>query len=316
MKKNLILLLILLLFINSCKTHKKNFVVVTKPQIKELNYIPYYLKVYEADSLFNEENYQGAYEILDSLFKTYEPVNTLNIGVYDKYIISSFKTKHFEDFKTKVTKAHLDFGGLAPYGSMNDSIYQIAGLSKEDVINLKKEYRSSLNDSLRVKISKMRKEDQEVRKNYNEEGMKFYAKKHEKELDEIFKKYGFPTDKLIGSMLYFDSDSNEEFPRPDVVLIHQGANKDAKEKILPILFNYLKEGKCSPLLYAWVYDKHEIIYNNKQYYNSWDKVQVARDTSLVNRKKNDSIRRTIGLQSLEYDISLEKKRNENIIIID
>ena len=39
------------------------------------NYIPYYLKVYEADSLFLVKNYSLAYDKFDSLFKYYEPIN-------------------------------------------------------------------------------------------------------------------------------------------------------------------------------------------------------------------------------------------------
>ena len=39
------------------------------------NYIPYYLKVYEADSLFLVKKFSLAYEKYDSLFKYYEPIN-------------------------------------------------------------------------------------------------------------------------------------------------------------------------------------------------------------------------------------------------
>lgn len=42
---------------------------------KSLNYIPYYLQVYKADSLYMTKNYKQSYEILDKLFKKYKPLN-------------------------------------------------------------------------------------------------------------------------------------------------------------------------------------------------------------------------------------------------
>lgn len=302
--KVLVLILIpLILF--SCKSN------YTKIGDKKANYIPYYLKIYEADSLFVSNNFEKSYKVLDSLFKIYEPINLLNVYEYNTYIISSFKTKHYENFRNKVIRAYKDFGGLGAYGTMNDSINNIAGLTKQDVISLKQSYRNSLNNSLRLKIIRMEKEDQDVRTvHFSEEGMDFIAKKHEKELEDIFKKHGFPSEKLIGSVVYFNPECKETLAQPYSILIHQSGNKNAKDKILPTLLEYVKKGKCSPFVYANVFDKYEIIYNNKQYYNSWDKVDIAKDTTLINRKRNDSIRKTIGLPRISYDIWLEKKRNE------
>jgi hypothetical protein len=309
MKKIFLLLLTISLIFFSCKSNNLNEKKIVK---KELNYIPYYLKIYEADSLFESNNFEKSYQVLDSLFKVYKPLNTLNIYEYNNYVISSYKTKHFTDFKNKVIKIYKEFGGLGAYGRMKDSILSLSGLTNEDVLNLKQQYRHSLNDSLRLQIIRMEKEDQEVRtSNFSEIGMQDYMKKHEKELDEIFKKYGFPSEDLIGSVTYFNSECKEKLAFPFGILVHQGGNKNAKEKILPILLNYLKTGKCSPFLYANVYDKYELVYNNRQYYNSWEKVNIPIDTTKINRKRNDSIRRTIGLPSIAYDIWLEKKRNED-----
>lgn len=70
MIKHLFLLITVLIFTFSCKS------TYTKIGDKNANYIPYYLKVYEADSLYIVENYEKSFKILDSLFKKYEPVNT------------------------------------------------------------------------------------------------------------------------------------------------------------------------------------------------------------------------------------------------
>ena len=60
MKKTIFLLYVVSITI-SCKS---NF---SKIGDVKSNYIPYYLKVYKADSLYLTKNYQQSYEILDSL---------------------------------------------------------------------------------------------------------------------------------------------------------------------------------------------------------------------------------------------------------
>lgn len=294
-------ILLILVLVCSCKTKSITKQNVLLQAEKEVNYIPYYLKVYEADSLFVIKDYANCYKLLDSLFNEYEPLNTLNVYEYNSYIVSSFKTKQFENFRDKVMKIYKEFGVVGFDRTINDSINSVAGLSNDDIFELNRQYRNSLNDSLRLQILRMSKEDQKVRTTeYSEEGMEFYAKKHEIELDTIFKKYGFPSEKLIGGISYFNYKSDEELVTPFGILVHQGGNKDAKEKILPILLEFVKKGDCSPLIYANVYDKHEAIYNNyKQFYNSFESLSPI-DTTIVNRRRNDSIRRTIGLPSIKY----------------
>ncbi|UPT71848.1 MAG: hypothetical protein M0D53_05970 [Flavobacterium sp. JAD_PAG50586_2] len=77
MKKIIILLFLITIVIVSCKSQNQRE-LVGQPVKHDVNYIPYYLKVYEADSLYIIKEYSKSYSILDSLFKVYPPVN-LNI---------------------------------------------------------------------------------------------------------------------------------------------------------------------------------------------------------------------------------------------
>jgi len=66
--KNIIIVMSVLLLI-SCKSS------YTKIGDKKANYIPYYLKVYEADSLYYAKNYTNYKKELENLFAKYEPIN-------------------------------------------------------------------------------------------------------------------------------------------------------------------------------------------------------------------------------------------------
>ena len=64
MKKITIIALVLIII--SCSSKQK---FISEQNQEPINYIPYYLKVYEADSLFTIKDYQGSCKILDDLFK-------------------------------------------------------------------------------------------------------------------------------------------------------------------------------------------------------------------------------------------------------
>ena len=80
------------------------------------NYIPYYLKVYEADSLFLVKNYSLAYEKYDSLFKYYKPINMPLYFEFENYIkagLLSNKKKNFKnEFKKIVTNYGYTYGNI------------------------------------------------------------------------------------------------------------------------------------------------------------------------------------------------------------
>ncbi len=71
---------------------------------KNSNYIPYYLKVYEADSLFLVKNYSSAYEKYDSLFKYYEPINMPLYFEFENYLKAGLLSDKKKNIKNEFKK--------------------------------------------------------------------------------------------------------------------------------------------------------------------------------------------------------------------
>jgi hypothetical protein len=78
---------------------------------KNANYIPYYLKVNEADSLFLVGNYQKSHKILDSLFQKYEPANTDRFYEYGVYLMSCIMANDTIGLKKKMSYSYKKYGG-------------------------------------------------------------------------------------------------------------------------------------------------------------------------------------------------------------
>lgn len=309
--KNFLLITFLAFVSFSCKTK----VVDANSLKKEINYIPYYLKVYEADSLFITNNFEKSYQILDSLFQKYEPLEMENYYEYSNYIASSVMSGHVDGLDEKIKKGYLNFGGfgfLHPQGyEIRQKIAKISKLSMDEKNLYKKECSKKINLALRKEIDIMDDEDQSVRmKNLNEEGMTFFREKHREQLEKIMTTYGYPNYQLIGSMNYQDENWSSLKPIKVVTLfLHQ--DPDFQDKYLPVLLKKLKEGKCSPDDYASIYDKSLWkkslkLNNEKQLYGTFPNL------ALDNPQKIDSIRKSIGLPKLGYEMRRVKKLSTKI----
>jgi hypothetical protein len=284
---------------------------------KDLNYIPYFLKMYEADSLFLTNNFQKSYEILDALFKEYKPQDSQGFYEYGNYIASSVMSGHLEGIDEKIRYAYKNFGGVnishKDFFDLKDSIFKKTTVNKEELNILKANYISHLNLELRKKIETMLEEDQSVRfkKDKDLEGMTFYQKKHKPELEKIFAEFGYPSERIIGS----ENDS-EKSAEISIVLVHQ--KPEDKQKWLPILLENVKKGAIMPSIYSFIYDKMTWDFSEesdpRQYYGSFHKNfdTVEFSPPLINPKKTDSIRKSIGLFHTGYDIWRNKKINNNL----
>jgi len=304
-----IIFFFLIMLVISCKSYYTNI------GDKKANYIPYYLKVYEADSLYLTNNFQRSYEILDSLFKKYEPIDMENYNEYSTYIITSALTGHTDSIDIKFKKIVSDFGGIGishpdreSIFTKVDSVFNINGITKEKFIAYKEEYTKKINLELRKRIKKMLIEDQSVRTNYDQKGMDFFQEKHRIEIEDIISKYGYPNYKVIGTMGFYQNESDESFGPISFKTIFLHQSEQMKAKYLPMLFYNLKNGKCLPEEYASIYDKKmwgETAKMNKpmQLYGSFS------DVVLADSLKINSLRKSIGLPSLEY----EKWRNNKVL---
>ena len=93
-----------LLFLISCKSN------YTSVGSKNANYIPYYLKVYEADSLYLVGNYERSYHILDSLFDKFEPLNMTLYFEYESYVKTSVILNKNVNSKSQICSLIEKFG--------------------------------------------------------------------------------------------------------------------------------------------------------------------------------------------------------------
>lgn len=300
MKKVGLALLILILITISCKTKS---IVVEKSSKKETNYIPYYLKVYEADSLFLVNDFERCFKILDSVFKIYKPLNMEGWYEYSVYLSSAVMSGHTNNIDEKVKYGFLNFGGISSFHPqsfiLESKVITASGLSKQEIEALKKKYLEKLNLTLRNKIIKMKKEDQYVRiEKYSDTGMVFFSKKHNTELINIFKQYGYPNHLLVGSDNYFEDSADIK-----TILMHQIQNESVVKELLPLLLNYVELGVCDPSVYAAVYDKEMWQKKDLQFYGTFpnNEKNIYNYPSLINPSKIDSTRKTIGLPSLKYN---------------
>lgn len=287
----------------SCKTKRipdKGNATVVEP---ELNYIPYYLTMYKADSLFLMDDFKGSYRLLDSLFKIYPPLDTDNYVEYSIYLNSAVMSGHVEDIDAKVRYGYTHFGGIVTLHKNSYEMYQAVNkatnLNEADIVKLKQNYANSLNPELRARLSKMFEEDQEIRLNGGSyDDMAVIDERNQIELEDIFKEYGYPANSLIGTSSAYDMPGVRI--RPVILLLHQ--SNEFKIKYLPILFDYVKKGKCDPETYASVYDKLMIETGKNQYFGSFRSSSGGPDdiSPVSNPMKLDSIRASIGLPPIKY----------------
>lgn len=210
----------------SCKSN------YTRIGEKKANYIPYYLKAYEADSLCLVGNYQRSYEILDSLFKKYEPANMNNVNEYSTYIACCVMTGNTKGIDSKIRKGILKYGSVIRNHPEADTIYsrlfKITKVSKEEMKVLSRKYNKKFDPNLRNRIVRMFNEDQDARipiLNYDK--MNEFQKKHEKEIKEIITQFGYPHQGITGYLLN-EKDDPVSF---NIILFHQ--TTENKKKIYP-----------------------------------------------------------------------------------
>jgi len=304
-QKTILLICSILFVLISCKSS------YTRIGDQNANYIPYYLKVYEADSLFIVGNYQKSYEILDSLFKKYEPVEIEGYYEYSNYVFSAVLSGKNKNLKKIAKKGYINNGDLNAIRvtilKKLDSINAVIGLNKKEIEKYKRFYNKNINWELREQIHQMSKEDQAIRHEDNIDMDKLgkLARIHEKMIVEIFNKYGYPSSKKIG----FGEETLSAF------FLHTDPEDYRVNYLLPKLKDYITKGYEAPSVYASVYDKW-FFFNNKKYYYS-----PPKDHEVFKGAKLDSVRKSIGLPHLKYsdwrsdkfmqEILEYKKQNSN-----
>jgi len=301
MKKIVFVILLGLIF--NCSS-KHNYNIESKKPIAELNYIPYYLKIYEADSLYMVGNYTHCYKVLDSIFKKFTPKNSTLYYEYKTYVKSAYLSNNKYNIKEKLTKLISNFGLERKHiksDSIFNSIFKLSKISENEYSNFRKLYLENINLKLREEILEMTGKDQFYRTEYNGEDL--YKKRHEvdsinqQKLKNIFDKGIYPSEQIIGGFSIDNKDTNILF-----MLLHTRDSVRLKY-FLPKIKEFIRKGECVPIVYGYMVDQYHLYNKRSQVYGTYNIYDVKEEEiPLINQA-----RKKMGLPSFEYEIW---KRNE------
>lgn len=264
-------LLIALLSLTSCKK----------------NYITYYNKVNEADSIYRmANNPKLAVKEYRKIFEEYTPKNQDRIEEYATYI--TLADQYHEDFGGKKSLYQL-ISLVAPYGDEYKKylpLFNKYGIDNPSVEQKITEWKQGLDKKLidSFKIALIR--DQEgrpldtalTRKN---------VEKNAKLLIWTFKNYGFPTPEKIGW-----------FPMPTFISHMVESKKDypfIKDKLL----EYVKSGDFSPRDYARMEDTY--LGSHKKITRYGFNMIPVQDSTQTDRN-----RKSLGIPSMKHSSKIRK----------
>ncbi|MDQ1096461.1 MULTISPECIES: hypothetical protein [Chryseobacterium] len=256
---------------------------------KPLNYITYYNRVNEIDSIYRfEKDTLEAIKQYKKLFKKYPAKNQERI-------------QEFETFITLSDRYHKDFGGkktlykfiplIAPDGDAYKDYLPIFKKYGIDSVEVKKEiadWKKNLNKRLIDSFSIAMIRDQEKR-HVDTAVQAKNVRKNAELLLWTFKNYGFPSVQKIGTMPMHS------------LLTHMNESKKYYPTFKTKLIEYVKSGDCPPLSYAMMFDSYHVNVekgNTIYGYNSFNSVM---DSVQVNRN-----RKSIGLPSLKHSAKIRK----------
>ena len=290
---NYFLILILLSFIIiSCKT-------------RETNYITYYNKVNEIDSIYRiAQRPKLAIKKFRKLFKEFQPKNQERIEEFENYIYLS--DKYQENFGGK-KNLYKFITLIAPYRNAYQEhlpLFKKYGIDSLEAVNKTDLWVRSREKVLMDSITTLFIRDQEGRRL----DINISARndlKNAKLMKWIFDNYGYPSLQKVG---VFGND--DVFLPMSTFFSHMSASQDYPyfEKKLK---RYLEMGDCSPREYSTMVDRYHLqVLKDKILYGSYIGIDGISDTIQVNKN-----RKSIGLPSLKHNKIITKdflkKLNKN-----
>lgn len=306
MKKYLFLTIASFVWLIGCKTSKSKVETAdgfTRVGDKNANYIPYYLKVTEADSLHIVGEYKRSFEILDSLFKKYEPLNQSAYIEYVTYLKNKVLLKDFDRVDMLLKNCIQNYGYKVEYVLRDTVLKVVIDKSKFTVNDLNgfyKNYGTNLDLEYRNTLENMIENDQRVRLAVpkNPEEWKRVDRENAEAIKLLIAEKGYPSAKKVGGMGFSDKGAN-------VRTLFMHASTQAREDyILELMFDALKKGECAPQDFATHYDKYVLVKGtyggDKVLYGEIRDKKKTLDMLVVNPAKLDSVRKSIGLESFNY----------------
>ncbi len=259
-----------------------------------MNYITYYNKVNEIDSIYRMANKPAqAIKKFKKLFQKYEPKNQELTEEYKTYI--KLADQYHKNFGGKKSLYKLIIL-VAPYPNEYKKLYPLCkkyGIDSLEADQKVVDWKKSLNKRLIDSFSIAMIRDQEGRP----ENIALVNKNIEKNADLFFwtfEHYGFPDGQKIGRL-----GNNDIFIAMPTLLSHMIGSKKYPE-FRKKLFEYVKSGNCSPQEYALMSDTYDYYRNTAVRYslrnNNEDSVRINRN------------RKSIGLPSIKHSSKIRKDK--------
>lgn len=314
MKKNKMKSIQLLFLLISIHLMGQKTIENTEKQTDNKSYIPYFLKCYEADSLYFAKNYEKSFQILDSLFQEYEPKNSFTIYEYETYVKSSCQIGNFEHINEKISKMIGDFGYekeffLADSTDVLFKGFQKANINENDYGLLRFNYLSKIDREMRKEVYSM---DYYVRYYMKTSGEENWITQKRKEVIENNKNtlmQWFDSGIYPNSSIMGNYNVDEYYTQGLFEIIIQFEDTFFNEYIEPKLKYFLEIGECTPVEYANIIDYKESENKKTIYKTLIEFLNNDEDNSKINLE-----RKKIGLPSVEYSIwkmALWKEQMEN-----
>lgn len=264
---------------------------------KPKDYRKYYLEIYKADSLTMIGKYEHSFNILDSLFKIYEPTNAPPYYEYNTYLkVSQLAKKTISKKKVHSLIANYGFDiatfDVNAYPVLN-KVFEESNISKKRYHNYRKQYLDKIDTVLRKKIVQLKYLDQKARKIDSKKNriklMDSIDLQVEKFLIDIFSRNIFPNEHVIGNHTI---DKNSAISIGTLLLHTRDSIR--LNYFIPRINSFVEQGKCLPSTYCQMIDQYHLYNGKEQIYGTYNTLQL-------NPKEYNYVRKKAGLPSIEYE---------------
>ncbi|WP_370899171.1 hypothetical protein [Chryseobacterium gossypii] len=276
-----------------------NLAILLSCRTRERNYIIYYNKVNEIDSIYRMANEpEKAIKKYRRLFRKYDPKNQERINEYETYIkLADQYHKNFGGQKSLYKLIPL----VAPYWKYKKEdlsfikLYKKYGIDslrlESEIVKWNKSLNKKLVDSFTIAFLRDQAEGRA-----NEQLMMKNDKKNDELFKWTFQNYGYPSLQKIGLM------GNNDVPLYMSAFHKHMAFSEDYPYFKAKLLEYVKSGDCLPRDYATMVDRHNLQVSREEvlygYYIGYDTVL---DTIKVDRN-----RKSIGLPGMKHSAKIAK----------
>lgn len=290
--KKIGLFLVIAALVISC-TSQKNTAAVSNPNTHD--YIAYYLEVEQAKKLYAQNEKQRCFQLLDSLFSKFKPINTLFVDELEIYAELALEFHKKDKLDQVVDVLVTDYGyDVAGYkGELWENIRKESQFSQEELKNKYLAFRKNLNVGLRDSILAVFQKDQSIRRMTKDfKQIDSVDRINEPHIVHWIKTYGYPTFKLVGG----NGKDEVISPAHISVLLKHISLKSALE-LEPILLAEVKKGNCPRDIYAGMIDVHIAVLKESTPFTYFGTYKDFKPTDLTATNK---ARANIGLPGLQF----------------